>query len=177
MNPRTKAILKVSVVAGLLVGAATWAMSRIHYVTGAGEEGLQVWFYDQSEGRLYAVPRDTIPPHKGIGGTEDDGVKAVVVAPLADCNDSKKRRIAYLETYTPDYKRLLEDVRAAQAAGRPLGRPMPDPETGYYEKNTLVRRVDDPKWYDLTTAEAKRIVAEGRSRRGPNGEAQGICTP
>ncbi|HSW47071.1 MAG TPA: hypothetical protein VLM89_16020, partial [Phycisphaerae bacterium] len=70
-----------------------------------------------------------------------------------------------------------EGVRAARAEGRAYCRPIPEAESGFYEKNTLVRRVDDPMWYDMTTAEGKQIVAQWRSERGPNGKALDVCTP
>ena len=40
-------------------------------------DGASVWFYDESEKRLYAAPSDTVPPDKGIGGR----VRAVVIVP------------------------------------------------------------------------------------------------
>lgn len=177
MTSRTKTIIKIAVVGGLLVTAGAMTVSRLRQFTTTGEQGLQVWFYDLSERQLYAVARDTVPPHNGIGGEKNDGVKAVVVANRTECGNGTKRRIAYLETYTPEHKQLEEGVRAARAERRPYGRPIPDAEGGFYEKNTLVRRVDDPKWYDMTTPEAKRIVSVWRSERGPDGKTLEVCTP
>ena len=99
------------------------------------------------------------------------------MAGRAECDDSKKRRIAYLETYTPEHKQLVEDVRAAREEGRAYDRPIPKAESGFYEKNTLVRRIDDPRWYDMSTTEARQTVAQWRSDRGPNGKALDVCAP
>lgn len=177
MTSRTKIIIKMTALGGLLTVAMAMAVSQLHRFTATGEQGLQVWFYDQSERELYAVPRETIPPHKGIGGEKNDGVKAVVVADRTECGDGKRRRIAYLEICTPEHQRLVEGVRAARAEGRAYGEPIPEAESGFFEKNTLVRCVDDPKWYDMTTPEAKRIVNQWRSERGPNGKTLEVCTP
>jgi hypothetical protein len=170
-------ILKMTAAGGLLAVATLAAVSTMRRLATTGEEDLQVWFYDQSERELYVMPRDTIPPDKGIGGEENDGVKAIVVAGHDECDDGKNRRIAYMETYTPEHKRLVEGVRAARAAGRPYGEPLPEPESGFYDKNTLVRRVDDPTWHDMTTAQARQIVAQWRSERGRDGKALDACTP
>jgi hypothetical protein len=177
MPTSARTILKVTGVGGLLVVAAATAASRLHRWPATGEEGLQVWYYDQSARALYAVPRDTVPPHCGVGGEKNDGVKAMVVAGHGECADRQKRRIAYLETYTPEHQRLVEGVRAARTAGRAYGQPIPEAESGFYEKNTLVRRVDDPTWYDLSTVTGKQIVAQWRSERGPDGKALDVCTP
>jgi hypothetical protein len=177
MTATTKTIIKMAATGGLLAVAVAMTISRMPYLTAIGEEGLQVWFYDQSEHELYTVPRETIPPHKGVGGKKNDGVKAIVVAGRGDCDDPQKRRIAFLESCTPDYKQLMEDVRAARTAGRDCDRPIPEAESGYYEKNTLVRQVHDPTWYDMTTAEARQIVARWQSERGSNGQTLDVCTP
>lgn len=177
MTPRTMTIIKLTATGAVLVVAVILAVSRLQRFTTTGEQGLRVWFYDQSERELYAVARETVPPHKGTGGEKNDGVKAVVVADRAACGDEKRRRIVYLETYTPEHQRLVEGVKVARAEGRPYGKPIPDTESGFYEKNTLVRRVDDPKWYDMTTPEAKRIVSGWRSERGPDGKTLEVCTP
>lgn len=177
MSFRSKTIIKLSAAAGLAVVAVATAISKIHHLTATGEEGLQVWFYDQSEAVLYTVPRGTVPPHEGVGGDKNDGVRAVVVAGRDECSDRSKRRIAYLETYTPEHKQLVEGIRAARAEGRAYGRPIPSAGSGFYEKNTLVRRVDDPKWFDMTTVEARQIVSQWRNERSPEGNTLDICMP
>ncbi len=177
MSVKTKTIIQVTVVAVLLAIASTVAISNIRLFTTTGEEDLQIWYYDESEGKLYKVPRETIPPDRGIGGTKNDGVRAIVVAAKGECADPEKRWIAYLETYTPEYRQLMEGVRAARAEGRAYDRPLPKAESGYYEKNTLVRRVDDPTWYAMTTTRAGQIVAQWRFECGSDGKTLEVCTP
>ena len=177
MTSRIKTIIKMTLGSGLVVAAMAIGISQIRRFSETGEEGLQVWFYDQSEQRLYAVPRETIPPHKGDGGQKNDGVRAVVVAGPNECQDPDKRRIAYLETFTPELKELMEGIAAARVAGRPYGKPIPGGESGFYEKNTLVRRVDDPTWHDMTSVEGRKIVVEWRSTRCSDGSSPVICSP
>jgi hypothetical protein len=170
-------IIKVIAACGLLLIAVTMAVPRIQHLTATGEEDLKLWYYDQSKQALYTVPRETIPPHKGIGGEKNDGVKAVVVANPGKCDDRTQQHIAYLETYTPEHKRLVEGIRAAREAGRAYDQPVPEVESGFYEKNTLVRHVSDPTWYDLTTTQGKRIIMQWRSEREPDGRSLEVCTP
>ena len=177
MNLSRKAILKYALLAALCLSALITGITRLGRGLATGEEGAQVWFYDQSERELYAVPRDTIPPHEGVGGTAGDGVRAIVVAPATDCNDQGKRRIAYLETCTPELKQLNEGLRAARAAGTPYGKPIPGGESSFFDKNTLVRGVDQPVWHDMTTPEARKLVNGSRASNPGNGAQLSVCAP
>jgi len=76
-------------IAGWLIGGCYSRFRRV------GENGAEVWSYDQQRKLLYTVPRDTIPPDNDRRG----GVRAVVVAFRGEENDPKKRCIAYMETY------------------------------------------------------------------------------
>ena len=87
MSPQARTCLKLAAAAALAVVAVAFVSKRVGGFRKTGEEGATTWFYDQSEKRLYEVPRDTIPPHKGIGGPSGDGVRAVVVAFRAEQND------------------------------------------------------------------------------------------
>jgi hypothetical protein len=177
VHPRTALIIKASAVGVLLIVALVIAVPRVKTVTASGEEGLQAWFYDQSEQRLYAVARDTVPPHQGIGGAAGDGVRAVVVACRTETDDPAKRRIAYLEMYAPELKRILEDVRAARDAGRQYNGQVPARDGEFFQKNTLVRRPTESDWHDMTGDEAGKIIAEWRSWPCPDGSAPVVCTP
>jgi len=99
------------------------------------------------------------------------------VAGQTECGDPGKRRIAYLETHTPELKNLLEGIRAARAQGRASDQPIPTGESDFFDKNTLVRRLTESTWHDMTTAEARRIVTEWRDWRSPDGGTVVVCTP
>jgi hypothetical protein len=177
LNPRTKTILKSSAVGALLLAAVVFAVPRFRQATSVGEEGLKTWFYDQSEQKLYTVARDTIPPDAGTGGARNDGVRALVVAGQTETAQPDRRRIAYLETYSPELHDLLIQVRQARAAGRdcPEGKRLGNGE--YVEQNTLVRRPTDAEWHPIASPAGQQIIAEWRSWHGTDGSAMVICTP
>jgi hypothetical protein len=177
MSPRAKTISKAASAGGLLLVALALGISRLHHVTATGEEGARIWFYDQSEQKLYAVPRDTIPPHPGIGGTKGDGVRAIVVALPQEQKDPAKRQIAYLETYTLELQELLEGVRAARAAGQPYAGKLPDSESNFIQKNTLVRRPTESSWHDIASPEGQKIMTEWRKTLAPEGQPLVVCVP
>lgn len=152
-------------------------MGRISGFRSQGEEGARVWFYDQSERRLYEAPRDAVPPDKGVGGARGDGVRAVVIAFRGEEQDSAKRKIAYLETNTPELKAIFERVRAARGAGRPYQGPMPSRDSDFFRTNTLVRLVDEPTWHPLGSPEGRRITTEWQTLRSPGGQPPVICLP
>lgn len=177
MTERSTTILKASVAGVLLTAAVVVGVSRVRSSLASGEEGAHSYFYDQSEKKLYTVPRDTLPPHDGIGGTSGDGVRAVVVAPRDRTMDPAKRRIAYLETYSPELREKLDAVLSARKAGRGSqvkGLTGVDP---FVIKNTLVRRENEDVWHDMTTAEAKKIIAEWTTWRDDSGKPLVVVTP
>ena len=161
----------------LAAAAVGFVSTRVHGFRRTGEEGATIWFYDQSEKRLYEVPRDTIPPHKGIGGRSGDGVRAVVVAFRAEQSDPRKRRIAYLETYTPALKELLERAGAARAAGRAFKGGVPPRDSSYFQTNCLVKGPEESEWHASSSPEGRRAMTEWRSWRGPDGQPPVVCVP
>lgn len=175
--PQTQSILKLSAALLALALGAGLLWGRLRDARNVGETGAQVWFYDQSEKALYAVPRDTLPPHKGIGGAAHDGVRAVVAAPRLATGDPAQRRIAYLETYAPALRELFDGVQAAQAAHRPYPGPMPSRDSDFFGTNTLVRRAQEAVWHPASSAQGIRIMSEWHAWRGPDGQPLVICVP
>ena len=166
--------------AGAIILAAVgigFVAKHFHGAWQSGEDGAKVWFYDQSERRLYAAARDTVPPDKGVGGPSGDGVRAVVVAFPGEQNDPRKRRIAYLETHTPALKELLDRARAAHASGRPVTQPVPPRESAFFRTNTLVKRVEEAQWYPSDSNEGRMVMSEWRSWRGSGGQLPVVCVP
>ena len=177
MRPQAQAVLKVVTAIAVAVVALAIVGRRVGGLRQTGEEGAVVWFYDQSEQRLYQVPRDTIPPHVGIGGPKGDGVRAVVVAFRGDQDDPGKRRIAYLETCTPELKGLLERVRQARAAGKVIAGGIPPRDSDYFQTNSLVRSPDEAEWHASSSPEGRAIMSAWRSWRGPAGTPPVVSAP
>ena len=177
MSPQARTFLKFAAAVALAVVAVGFVSRRVGGFRKTGEEGATTWFYDQSEQRLYEVPRDTIPPHKGIGGPSGDGVRAVVVAFRAEQSDPRKRRIAYLESYTPELKDLLEKVQAARASGQAFKRGIPARDTDYFQTNSLVKGLEEADWHAISSPGGRRAMTAWRSWRGPDAQAPIACFP
>ena len=177
MSPQARTFLRFAAAMVLALVAVAFVSKQVSGCRKTGEEGASIWFYDQSEKRLYAVPRDTIPPHKGIGGPNGDGVRAVVMAFRADQGDPRKQRIAYLETYTPEFKDLLERVQAAHASGQAFKGRIPARDSDYFQTNSLVKGLEETEWHASSSPEGRRAMTEWRSWRGPDGQAPVVCVP
>ena len=177
MSLQTKTLLKVAAALILAAISVGFIASRLHAAWNTGEEGAKVWFYDESEKRLYEAPRDTVPPDRGIGGRSGDGLRAVVVAFRGEQSDPRKWRIAYLETHTPALKQLLDRARAARASGRVFKERIPPRESDYFRTNTLVKRAGESEWHPTSSAEGLGIMSEWRSWHGANGQPPIVCVP
>ncbi len=177
MSPHARTCLRLAAAAALVVMAVAFASKRVLAFRKTGEEGSTTWFYDQSEKRLYEVPRNTIPPHKGIGGPSGDGVRAVVVAFRAEQRDARERRIAYLETCTPELKDLLEKVQAARASGQTFKGRVPLRDSDFFQTNSLVKGLAETEWHASSSPEGRRAMTEWRSWRGPDGQPPVVCVP
>lgn len=177
MSPQIKALLKLTSAVLLATVGIGWVIAQVNSVRKTAEGNSQVWFYDESEKRIYTAASDIFPPHKGIGGKKDDGVRAVVVAFRGEQADAKERRIAYLETYTPELKALLENVRAARAAGQPFNGRIPSRDSDYFQINTLVRSPDEAMWHPTSSAAGQKLMSAWRLWRGPDGQPPVVCVP
>ncbi|HUN81640.1 MAG TPA: hypothetical protein VMV81_09050 [Phycisphaerae bacterium] len=177
MNAPTQGILKHLGIGILAICAIGMALHQLRGFLSKGEEEARVWFFDQSEKKLYAMPRETVPPDVGIGGERDDGVRAMVVAERGEDGSTKNRRIAYLETYKPDLKKLFEEMRAAHAAGHKYDGKRPGRDDPFVRENTLVRRENESTWHDMTTPEGKAIVSEWLGWSSSDGRSLIVSLP
>ena len=103
---------KLALAVGLLAAATLLLVRFLRQGDGVSE---QTFFYDLSERKLFAASREALPPIRGLNNAEEDGVRAIVIAPGGDPKDLAGRKIAYLEKYAPEFKQQLEKVRAGQA--------------------------------------------------------------
>ena len=133
----------------------------------------EAYFYDLDEHQLFVAPRGSIPPINGINGAAQAGVRAIVIATNGNPADKKNLTIAYLEKYSPETKKLFEEVRQARAEGRS--------EEGRIDRrlvpgNTWVRRLDDTNWEPLDTPQGKSISSDWQ-KPGPDGQLPTVCSP
>ncbi|MFA6043905.1 MAG: hypothetical protein WC718_02875 [Phycisphaerales bacterium] len=176
LSPKVKSRAKLAVVLVLLGAAGAVAASHLRGAGAVGEEDLSLWFYDESEHSLYAAPRATLPPDRGIGGQTGDGVLAIVVAPRGKTSDAASRRIAYLQKYTPELYKLLSDIRAARANGEIYDGPLQS-RGNFMQDNTLVRRENEAEWYSMSSAQGTRVITEWKEWPSPDGRGLIVCTP
>jgi hypothetical protein len=156
--------LKLALALVLLGSAVVLALRFLRQDDGVAET---TFFYDLSEKKLFAAPREALPPIRGLNDAEEDAVRAVVIAPNGNPKDVANRKIAYLEKYAPEFKRQLEQVRDGQA------NPLPRGSRNAYR---FVKRVEDAEWRALNSPEGEKILAEWNVP-GPNGNYPVVCTP
>ena len=176
MSLGAKLSLKIAGTAAVL-GVAGWMLVKeFRGMLRHGRGQTMVWFYDESEKKLYSMPDTTIPPDVGIGGPRDDGDKAIVVTFGHQGQDRSKWRIAYLTKYAPELKKLLDESILARAAGQVFNGSVPPRQSNYFQSNTLVKREADTDWHAVNTPEGRAIVNEWRSWQGADGAAPIICS-
>ena len=130
---------------------------------GVSEE---TFFYDLSEKKLFAGPREAVPPIRGLNDAEEDAVRAVVIS-RGNPEDKSSRTIAYLEKYASELKQNLAEVRAGKAE------PLPSAVRNGYR---FVKRTDDPEWYRVNTPQGQAIL-NGWNVAGPDGKFPAVCVP
>lgn len=139
------------------------------------------FFYDLSERKLFVAARTNIPPIRGLKGEEADGVRAVVISYSRPAADPAEQRIAYLEMYSPEFKRQAAEFRQPLPPRTHAGtnRPAEAPRSiGRLEApmHTFVRRPDDTAWHQLGSPEGQAIVRDALAP-GPDGRPPRICVP
>lgn len=164
---------RFAVASVLLLAGVAFVVVRARSSLSNAESDARVYFYDQSEHRLFAASRDTIPPEAGVGGESGDGVRAIVVSPR---DNHAATRIAYLETYTLELRERLVAVRDSKRnEATPIKAPSGDDP--FVLRHTLVKRESDQTWFDLTTPTAREIIREWQSWRDEAGRPLVIVTP
>lgn len=159
----------------LAVGAFALAgVGFVRFYKSSNPPEGKAWFYDLSARRLFVAPHSSIPPIHGVEGEEEDGVRAIVVSMSGNCTDENSRRIAYLETYTPELKRQLElrkknDPALIDNAPSTIRR-------GEAHSFILVKRPEEADWHPMTAPEAQEIL-QTISRPGPDGRTPVVCAP
>jgi hypothetical protein len=65
----------------------------------------------------------------------------------------------------------------ARVASHPFLKTLPSPNSEYHKQNTFVKRRAESSWHNLGSEEAREIMAEWRSWRGPAGQLPIISIP
>lgn len=162
MNKANRAKLILAVV---LLGAAAFLLSRFF----RRDDGVVEtdFFYDLSEKKLFAASRELLPPIRGLNNSEEDAVRAVVIAPNGNPKDKANRKIAYLEKYAPELKEHLAKVREGKAEALPRGS---------RDSLRFVKHVGDAEWRPVSSPEGKKIL-DSWNVPGPDGKFPAVCVP
>ncbi len=157
----------IKVVAALgLLGVATYGL--VNYWRDDGGIPKNRFFYDESERKLFTGPREGIPPVRGLDGKTEDAVGAVVISTNGNPKDKSSWAIAYLEKFSPELKREMENARASGGSPQ-MGRVLA-------QANRFVRRPADSNWFPLSSPEGDQII-NGWAVPGANGITPIVCTP
>ena len=141
----------------VLVGASGVALWQV--LGSSSRSDATIFFFDQSEEKLYRVSHGTTPPHAGTGGESGDGVRAIVLACPNDASHADDV-IAYLESFTAEQA----DARRREAE---TGEPIPGLTRDWIADNTLLRKLDDPNWHAASSADGLAIRTQGIRQRCP----------
>ena len=153
------------------LAGALFALAATIIALRSGKDTVpQSWFYDESAEVLFAGPLNAIPPITGIDGPEEDGVRAVVVAPAGQCGKEDARESAYLEKFSPLLKRQMEATERAKATGEVVPELL---DRSSATAHRFVRRLGDAEWASLRTQLGLEIVETWR-QNSPSLEA---CQP
>jgi len=160
----TANLAKLSLAVLLLVGAGFGFYRHFNRNSGVSE---QLWFYDLSERKLFAAPRESLPPIRGLNNDEADAVRAVVICTSGNPDDSANRKIAYLEKYAPELRQNLELAREGKVE------PLPTKIRNGYR---LVKNPDSETWHAANSPEGVKIM-NGWNIAGPDGKQPVVCAP
>lgn len=177
MNPAASSWLKFAGATAVAALGLWFLGARALQATRDGEEGLKVWFYDESEQRLYPRSADTVPPDDGVGGRAGDGFKAVVVRLRGPVGQPGEPRVAYLESYSPELKSMFEGIRRARAARKPYPGPIPSRDSDFVRTNSWVKLPGAAEWVTAESPEGAAIMALWRTWRGADGSPAALVSP
>lgn len=151
----------VSLVAVVLTIGALLFLFRTAF-PNSSPQNLPVYYYDLSNGELFAGPSNQLPPietpSKGMIGGQPAGVRAHVLS-CGDCSNPKERYIAYLESFTPEGKKaMLDPVIPTDPSKGPPMTPM-EREEGHI----FARPTQEGGWAKATSEEGMKIMTEART--------------
>lgn len=157
-------VLRAVGVVALLAGAGYLVIRQF----GGAAPGEKAFFYDVSAQRIFAAPRNALPPIRGVDGPDEDAFRAMVISTNGKPSDRRSWHVAYLEKYSPELKTKMAAAHASDT-GLAMGRMEA-------QGHRFVRRLTDTEWHAMTTDEADAIVS-GWARPGPDGITPVVCSP
>lgn len=137
----------ISILAALILGGVVFA--AVNLKSSMPERATKA-FYTADDGKTWFVDSiDRIPPF-------DQGGKTAVRAEVFVCSNDGKQFVGYMERYSADFKKRLDESAAAVAAGRPASLTRNSAEVAM--RGTEVKRPGDPNWVSGTDLIGKNKV-------------------
>lgn len=106
--------LTIIVVALALVGTIGWFVMD----DGGGDGPKKLWFYDLNTGELFAGDVAELPPIAAPSGDlkNASGTPAGVLASVIKIEGDEAKKIAFLQAYTNEAKKMIEASRQSQGS-------------------------------------------------------------
>lgn len=143
---------------------------------GRGVPGpVDVYYYDLKTGELFTAKSSQFPPihAPGSDGTGHPmGVRAYVYS-CTDCSDESTRFVGYLEMYTPEAKKILENPPTMED---PDNLAAMDSFMMVEEEGHLVRAMDNEMWVLQMSEEGFMIMEDVQTQCG-DGAIPHPCMP
>ncbi len=95
---------------------ADWTVNTETGLPMVGDGPRKLWFYDLNTGELFAGDVAELPPITAPSGDlkNSKGTPAGVLASVIRIEGDKNKKIAFLQAYTPDAKKMIEASRQSQ---------------------------------------------------------------
>ena len=166
--------LRKPAVAGSLVvlflAIAGWNLYSQYFAGAKKTAWPKVWYYDLTSEKLFELPSSTVPPTAAPGGPLPNGELAGVwsaVFACGSCDDKSKQFVAWVEKFTPETQKQLEDLIAPRLNGYKDFNPYETlnmwDNTGYL-MGTPAKNIE---WVQVFGPGAEKIKAEAAKKCKP----------
>ncbi len=133
-----------------------------------------VWFFDLNTGELFAAADSLLPPTLAPSG-DRTGNPAGVLAHVLRVDDGPELRIAFLETYTPAARELLQ--RNASGMTQPGGEWIQQLEHGTLIALPPEQPGSEPQWIPATDPRADELTRRIEDGLRAAGHRTDVATP
>lgn len=143
--------IAIIIVALAVVGTVGW------FVMDEGQSGPdKLWFYDLNTGELYAGQATAVPPIDAPSGSlkNSDGAPAGVLASVIRIEGEEERKVAYLQSFTDEAKRLIEEARQGQGSPADSEKLM----AGTLVALPPAKPGDPVKWHKMSTPDGYKVT-------------------
>ncbi len=117
-----------------------------------------IWFYNLKTHQLFPTSDMSVPPIDTKSGP-GTGVRAYVF--ICDANSKPTNFIAFLETFTPEVKRQVEEEMKRGGGQSTIGFALESRKNGI-----LVSSLEEERWFLKLSNEGSQIMEAGKAKGG-----------